>query len=154
MIEIVTGDARDIASIMPVMAAAFDPNYGEAWTASQCLAVLTLPESQLHLAQSEGTVIGFALSRGVVDEEELLLIAVHPDWKRRGVATRLVQTTVSSSCAIGRRKLFIEVRSNNSAIDFYRQIGFERVGTRPSYYSGSDGQRYDAETMQLNIKVS
>jgi hypothetical protein len=39
-ISISSGDANDIAAIMPIMNSAFDPKYGEAWTAAQCLSLL------------------------------------------------------------------------------------------------------------------
>jgi [ribosomal protein S18]-alanine N-acetyltransferase len=150
-VEIRAGDARDIAAILPIMNAAFDPAYGEAWSAGQCLSMLSLPGTHLHLAESEGKVVGFALTRGMVDEEELLLIAVEPRHARNRIATRLVQTATATARAIGRVKMFIEVRVNNPAIDFYRQIGFVTVGQRPDYYSGPDGRRLDATTMQLAI---
>jgi [ribosomal protein S18]-alanine N-acetyltransferase len=150
-VEIIAGDARDIASIMPVMSAAFDPCYGEAWTASQCLSVLSLPDSHLHLARQGPQMVGFALTRGVLDEEELLLIAVRPELSRKGIATAILEAVIALAQKKGRARLFIEVRQNNSAIDFYRHAGFAAVGTRPAYYSGPNGNRFDATTMQLNI---
>jgi [ribosomal protein S18]-alanine N-acetyltransferase len=150
-ITISQGDARDIASIMPVMLAAFDPDYGEAWTASQCLSVMSLPGAQLHIAMMDVSVVGFALTRGVVDEEELLLIAVQPTLKRNGIATSLVGQVVAAAKALERTSLFIEVRMNNPAIDFYRRLGFRPIGLRTAYYSGPGGKRFDATTMHLPI---
>lgn len=150
-VEIIEGDARDIASIMPVMNAAFDPCYGEAWTASQCLSVLSLPDSHLHLARIGKAMVGFALTRGVLDEEELLLIAVMPELTRKGIATTILNAVIALAQKKGRNRLFIEVRKNNSAIEFYRRSGFAAIGTRPAYYSGPNGNRLDATTMRLNI---
>jgi ribosomal-protein-alanine N-acetyltransferase len=150
-VEIIEGDARDIASIMPVMNAAFDPRYGEAWTASQCLSVLSLPDSHLYLARKDQQIAGFALTRGVLDEEELLLIAVKPELSRSGIATTMLQAVVELAQRKGRIRLFIEVRQNNSAIEFYRRAGFAEIGIRAAYYSGPDGNRFDATTMQLDI---
>lgn len=151
MIEVVASDARDIAAIMPVMTAAFDPQFGEAWSAAQCLSLLSMPGSGLFLARSPEVVAGFALTRWVADEEELLLIAVDPDWRRRGIASLLVNHIIQSARAAKREILFIEVRENNPAFSFYDQIGFKQVGRRSSYYSGADGQRYDALTMKFHI---
>jgi ribosomal-protein-alanine N-acetyltransferase len=150
-LEIYEGDARDIASIMPVMNAAFDPSYGEAWTASQCLSVLSLPDSHLHLARKGQRMAGFALTRGVLDEEELLLIAVIPELTRNRIATTILQAVIARARQEGRTRLFIEVRQNNAAVNFYQRSGFASIGTRPAYYSGPDGNRFDATTMQLNI---
>ncbi|MGL5837395.1 MAG: GNAT family N-acetyltransferase [Sphingorhabdus sp.] len=133
------------------MTAAFDPAYGEAWTASQCLSILVLPDSQLYLAGCDKTMSGFALTRGVADEEELLLIATHPDHRERGIARQLVKAAVSNAQIKGRNRIFIEVRVNNPAIAFYRKIGFSEVGRRRGYYSGPNGHRFDAITMQMDI---
>lgn len=151
MITISEGEPRDIAAIMPVMQAAFDPLYGEAWTAAQCLSLLAMPGSCLYLAHSEGTLAGFAMTRWIADEEELLLIAVAPEARRKGIASRLLQHIIKSARRCRREIMFIEVRENNPAIAFYTQFGFEQVGRRPSYYSGSDGDRFDALTMKLQI---
>ena len=86
MVELVTGAATDIAAIDAVMAEAFDPRFGEAWTHSQCLGILSMPGVWLSLARAEGETAGFALSRAILDEAELLLIAVHPAFRRRGIA--------------------------------------------------------------------
>lgn len=150
-VEIVPGQALDVAAIMPVMNAAFDPSFGEAWTAAQCLSMLAMPGSQILLAKQSGQVSGFALARGVADEEELLLIAVEPGMTRKGIATQLVNSLANISRANHRRCLFIEVRANNNAIEFYRALGFEQIGRRPNYYQGLNGERFDAITMALNL---
>ncbi len=150
-VEVCEGSAKDIAAIMPVMAAAFDPTYGEAWTASQCLSMLALPGSHLFLAVDQARTVGFAMVRGVADEEELLLIAVDPVARRQGIARLLVDAALDNARTKNRDRLFIEVRVNNPAIDFYHKLGFRPVGQRPNYYSGPGQQRFDATTMQLNI---
>ena len=86
MIEIAEGDARDIAAIMPVMDDAFDPLFGESWNASQCLAALSMPNCRLVFARNNSAIIGFAISRWVLDEEELLMIAVSRHHQRQGVS--------------------------------------------------------------------
>ncbi|RDV07498.1 ribosomal-protein-alanine N-acetyltransferase [Sphingorhabdus pulchriflava] len=151
MVSITFGDARDIAAIMPIMNAAFDPKYGEAWTASQCLSLLAMPGSQLLLAAIENQIVGFALTRWVLDEEELLMIGVDPGFQRQGVATQIVASIISIAKNSGRQNLFLEVRANNSAANFYTRLGFAAKATRRGYYRGVDGQRFDATTMALNF---
>ena len=73
-----TGDARDVAIVDALMAAAFDPRYGEAWTRNQCLGVLAMPGVRLTLASIDDRPAGFAMVRSVADEAELLLLAVDP----------------------------------------------------------------------------
>jgi [ribosomal protein S18]-alanine N-acetyltransferase len=151
MVAIIQGDARDIASIMPIMESAFDPKYGEAWTASQCLSLLSMSGSQLVLAAIEEQIVGFALTRWVLDEEELLMIGVDPAFQRQGIASRIVDAVIGSAKNSGRQNLFLEVRANNAAAEFYDRLGFVPKGTRRGYYRGADGARFDATTMSLNF---
>ncbi len=151
MISINEGSAHDVSVIMPVMKAAFDPCFGEAWTAAQCLSTLAMPGSLLLCARNGVNVQGFTLSRGVADEEELLLIAVSPYARRGGIGRELVKTLVGNARQSGRTNLFLEVRDGNPAKVFYHEMGFQPIGRRIGYYKGKDGARIDSITMALNL---
>ncbi|MEM9435558.1 MAG: GNAT family N-acetyltransferase [Pseudomonadota bacterium] len=78
---------------------------------------------------------GFALARRVVDEAELMLIAVLPTARRSGVASALLSDLEAKLHAGGARRLMLEVSgSNEAALAFYRARGFAEVGLRPGYY--------------------
>lgn len=146
----------DVDRIMAVMEAAFDPAYGEAWTRRQVSDALTMPGTHYLLVGTDGTepgdgkpAIGFALSRGVVDEEELLLIAVHPDHRGRGIGGRLLGRFIEAARARGATNLFLEMREGNAAEALYRQHGFTRVGRRRDYYRRGSGPPLDAITFAL-----
>ena len=87
-------DARDIGVVDRLMADAFDPRYGEAWTRNQCLGVLAMPGVRLTLAEVDDEPAGFALVRRVLDEEELLLLAVARDHRRQGVGRALLRAVI------------------------------------------------------------
>lgn len=130
---------------------AFDPKFGEAWTAAQCLATLAIPGGQLLIAKSNGVVAGFALSRGILDEEELLLIGVSQIAQRSGIGRQLI-TKLKQICAeAGRSVLFLEVRDGNNAQSFYSSLGFNCVGKRKGYYKSIDGSMRDSITMALRL---
>ncbi len=150
-IEITQADARDLDDVMTVMVRAFDPRFGEAWTAAQCAGALSLPGSVLFLARSGPRAIGFALARSVADEAELLLIAVRPDAQRTGAGSLLVQAVVQHFAEKGVGKVHIEVRTDNPALAFYHGLGFTQCGLRRNYYRRSDGQFADAATLSLEI---
>ena len=151
MIIIVEGDAHDIASIMPVMEHAFDPVFGEAWTSAQCLSALAMPDCRLLIAKSGEDVAGFAISRWVLDIEELLMIGVAPSWQRQNIGSMLMSQIVTLAQEERRLKLFLEVREGNIAHDFYLAFGFQPIGRRKQYYRGSNGFRPDAITMAMNL---
>ncbi len=144
-------DHRAEASAMQVMNAAFDPLYGEAWTASQLAGFMSLPGVHLLLAQLDQATIGFALVRHVADEAELLLIAVDPKWRDRGAGSLLLSNCIIKARKSGISSLHIEVRENNTAIDFYQKAGFEQIHRRPAYYKGKNGTCYDALSFTLSL---
>jgi [ribosomal protein S18]-alanine N-acetyltransferase len=144
------GNARDLPAIMPIMHAAFDPQFGEAWTESQCLGVLTMSGSRLLIASADRAV-GFALSRSVVDECELMLIAVSPMMQHQGTGRMLLDRVIADARIGGTATLFLEMRSDNSALALYTAAGFVEVGRRRGYYRGANGQVHDALTYRMNL---
>ena len=151
MIRIIEGDARNISAVMSVMNDAFDPRFGEAWTAAQLLSTLVLPDCRLLLAIVQESVCGFAFGRWVLDHEELLMIGVMRQFQGNRIGKMLLSETVNRACTAGRTKLFLEVRDGNNAYDFYLNSGFLPIGRRKNYYKNADGINPDAITMELNF---
>ena len=147
-----TGDARDIATIDALMAAAFDPRYGEAWTRGQSLGVMAMPGVRLTLAMIDETPAGFTLVRSVADEAELLLIAVAPPYRRHGIATALLRGVIADAQGSGIATLHLEVREGNEAVVLYVANGFARVGERRNYYRGKTGHAFDAHTYRRDLR--
>ena len=141
------GREADLREGMIVMDGSFDPNFGEAWTISQCAGLLPLPGVWLTLARQNETVSGFALARLVADEAELLLLAVKPADQRHGIGRMLLQHFEDEAAARGAARLHLEVREGNHALSLYEQAGYGLVGRRRDYYSGQKGDRYDALTL-------
>jgi ribosomal-protein-alanine N-acetyltransferase len=143
----------DIDRIMAVMESAFDPAFGEAWTRRQVSDALILPNTYYLLTNAEGdapqdgqAAAGFVLSRGALDEEELLLIAVHPEHRGRGLGAALLKRFIAAAQARGAARLFLEMRDGNPADSLYRRAGFRPVGRRRSYYRGAAKGPLDAIT--------
>jgi ribosomal-protein-alanine N-acetyltransferase len=146
------GESADLDAVMDVMAAAFDPRFGEGWTRSQCAGILPLSGVVLMLAHDEGGGIhGFSLMRTVADEAELLLLAVAPKAQRRGVGTSLLDHFIGHGRRNGARRLHLEVRDGNPAVAMYQAFGFKAEGRRRKYYSGQDGSQHDALTMARQL---
>lgn len=135
---------------MSVMTCAFDPQYGEAWTASQCAGVLAMPGTAIVIARNPDPC-GFALVRTVVDEAELMLLAVSPQARGQGVGRSLLRDTMTTAAADGVNFYFLEVREDNPAIKLYVDEGLTVIGRRVAYYRGTDGQRRDALTFRRTL---
>lgn len=147
-IDLREGDVRDLDQIDRLMADAFDPRWGEAWTRNQVIGILSVPGVWLTVAELNGRSVGFALVRGVLDEAELLLLAVIPDARRKGVGAALLRSVVADCATRGVVSLHLEVREGNDAIKLYRNSGFSKVGERRDYYRGPKGQSYSALTLR------
>ena len=147
-----------LAPVMHIMHRAFDPVYGEAWNHSQTRSMLAMPLTQVLLIEAmanspewPGEPAGFAMTRRVADEEELLLIAVSPNWRQFGAATILLNQVVESARQARVSRLHLEMRSNNPAIHLYSKFGFQPVGLRKNYYKGVDNQCFDALTLAMAL---
>ena len=143
------GSVDDLDAVMTVMTGAFCPSFGEGWTRSQCAGILPMAGVQLTIAEEVGAIVGFSLMRAVVDEAELLLVAVAPLARRHGVGKRLIAQFIDQARQRGAQRLHLEVRDGNDAVALYRAAGFEAAGRRREYYRGPDGVRYDAITLVL-----
>lgn len=98
---------------------------------------------------------GFILCRQILDEAEILTLAVKPELHRQGLATNLVNMAVDLARQSGATKMFLEVADDNqSAISLYRKTGFLNSGKRAAYYRRPDGARVDAILMTLNLLPS
>ena len=86
----------------------------------------------------------------IFNEVHIMNLAVHPDWKRKGIGSRLVEETLSISRDNGVKKVHLEVRqSNDQARRLYEKFGFQVIAARPNYYTHP---REDAVLMALDLE--
>lgn len=145
------GSVADLDAVSIVMREAFDARFGEAWTPAQCLGMLSLPGVCLTLAEQDEGIAGFALSRAVMDEGELLLIATRPAAQGRGVGGMLLRSVIDEARRRTLSRLHLEVRAGNAAVELYKREGFAKVGERPRYYRGRAGEAFDAHSYARTI---
>ena len=144
-------------AVMEVMDSGFDPHWREAWTRTQVRDSLEMPTTFLLLIDRDGrewkkgNAAGFVLSRQALDEEELLLIAVRPEERGRGLGAALLKRYLELGKGRSSTRIFLEMRANNPAASLYRRAGFVPIGTRPRYYRTSDGQAIDAITLACEL---
>jgi ribosomal-protein-alanine N-acetyltransferase len=143
----------DIDRIMAVMDHAFAPEFGEAWNRRQVEDALLVGNCHYGLIALDGsepvageTAAGFFLSRHGVEEEELLLLGVTPDARRRGLGSKLLERFSVTARRRGATRLLLEMRRGNPAEELYLNFGFIPVGERRNYYRAPDGGRFDAVT--------
>ena len=87
------------------------------------------------VAENEGQIIGYAGLWGILEEGHITNVAVHPDYRCKGLGELLVSKLIEISKDKGIDKYTLEVRvSNYEAIALYRKLGFQPAGRRLNYY--------------------
>jgi len=124
--------ADDLEDVLVIERASFPT----PWSRGIFLGEMEHPFCHDLVALVEGRVVGYICFAIVCDEIHLRNLAVHQDWKRRGVASRLFSRMIAISSTEGARYGTLEVRrSNTAALELYKRFGFMVEGIRPSYYS-------------------
>ncbi|MCK0143080.1 ribosomal protein S18-alanine N-acetyltransferase [Aliiroseovarius sp. F20344] len=125
--------------------AAFETSRG--WNAEEIAQLLDSPHVYVTVRPD-----GFAMGRVVVDEAELLTIAVLPSAQGHGQGTALLLEFERTAAERGATRAFLEVATDNhAAIALYKNSGWAICGKRPNYYARDDGSSCDAILMEKHI---
>lgn len=97
------------------------------------------------------TIRGFILTRTLDDQSEILTIVVGTTVQGQGLGRALLKSGERTAKRRGATIMFLEVASDNpAAISLYKQAGYQRCGTRKSYYRRQMG-RVDALLFQKKL---
>jgi [ribosomal protein S18]-alanine N-acetyltransferase len=131
-VEIRRLEAADLTAIEAIEQRA----YPTPWSRSMFASELAKPTS-ICLGAFEGDdLLGYVINSRYVDAWHIMNVAVDPDRRRRGIATRLLEQLFELTRDDERRGYTLEVRiSNEDAIRLYEQLGFEPRGIRRGYYT-------------------
>ena len=126
-----TMNAAHVAQIAALEKICFSDPWSEQSIASELDNKLAF-----WLVATEGeTVAGYIGSQTVMEETDMMNVAVHPDFRRQGIAEALVSGLVEHLKAMGSHCLTLEVRASNApAIALYEKLGFAEIGRRKNYY--------------------
>ena len=109
--------------------------FSDPWSEMSVASELKNPLSCWLVAEEDGEVAGYVGSQTVIDETDMMNVAVHPDHRRKGIAEKLVIELMEALKLRGSHCLTLEVRaSNEPAKALYEKLGFVQVGLRRNYY--------------------
>ena len=109
--------------------------FADPWSEKSVASELDNPLSLWLVALDGDRVAGYVGSQTVMDESDMMNVAVHPDYRKQGVATGLIVGLVEELHKKGSRCLTLEVRASNApAISLYEKLGFLQAGLRKNYY--------------------
>ena len=109
--------------------------FADPWSESSVASELNNPLSYWLVAVEDDAVAGYIGSQSVLGESDMMNVAVHPDYRRRGIGEALVLALCHGLKDRGNVSLALEVRaSNEPAKALYEKLGFALAGRRPNYY--------------------
>lgn len=118
------------------------------WTPRRIATAIQAPDTEVVLARRAGQIAGFGILELGLDSAHLVLFAVAPAHRRRGVGRALFEWLQPLAVNAGLGQIRLEVRSDNlDGQSFYRKLGFEPFRTLRGYYQGVE----DAVEMVLSL---
>ncbi|GGI61728.1 ribosomal protein S18-alanine N-acetyltransferase [Acinetobacter vivianii] len=107
----------------------------------------SLASYQCTVYEQANQVVGFCILQPVLDEANLLLMAIHPSQQGKGLGYALLDDSIQQ-LKNNPIQIFLEVReSNSAAIRLYEKTGFHQIDLRKNYYPNPDGSREHAVIM-------
>ena len=108
--------------------------FGEPWSA-EALCLLLGDMAIGFVCEIDGRAVAYAGMMLVPGEGQVTNVAVHPDFRRRGMGRMLTEALCSEAKARALEQISLEVReSNASAISLYQSLGFYEAGRRRRFY--------------------
>ena len=109
--------------------------FADPWSEKSVASELDNQWALWLVAEEDDVVTGYIGSQTSIDETDVMNVAVHPDYRRRGIAEMLINALVTELKNRGSHALMLEVRASNApAIALYEKLGFRQVGCRKNYY--------------------
>lgn len=125
----------DIEAVLAIEQKSFSMPWTDAMFRSELQNERTSRMLVARVAPDDGLIVGYVGYRIVLDEMHVILIAVAPAWRQRGIARQMICQAMDQARATGCTRATLEVRvSNTPAQQLYYSLRFAPVGTRPKYY--------------------
>ena len=127
--------SRSVPADAPAIAAAEELIFSDPWSERAITDLISTEGAMCYTAKDGDRVIAYVLGRVIAPEGEIYRIATLPEYRKRGIAYRLLDYAYKTEKGHGLEVLFLEVRTQNiAARALYRAYGFEEVGVRKNYY--------------------
>ena len=156
-------DAGDIRLALPqdaVRIATMSRDYveeglGWGWTPARVLRSIQHRATNVAVAECGNDLAGFGIMKYLDDDAHLLLFAVKPEYRRRGVGSVLLTWLESTATAAGIELIFLETRATNAAArEFYAARGYRELAVLRRYYGSEDALRIGKDLGNLTAARS
>lgn len=124
-------------------------SFTSPWSIKSFLAEYENPQSIFKVAEIDNEIIGYILVKVILDEAEILSLAIKTSFRRKGIASALLKDVILKLKDIV-KICYLEVRiSNTEAINLYKKLGFKEYGIRKDYYIAP---QEDALLMKIDLQ--
>lgn len=138
-----------------VIAALHGKSFERGWSEDEVESLLAERNVVAHRALAGRKLAGFIMSRLVLDEAEVLSVAVDRAFQGRGLGRRLLMLHLGRLAGYGTRRVFLEVgESNDPAGKLYARAGFQEISRRENYYGGTGKTGVAALVLRRDLIVS
>lgn len=145
MMEIVRMTMKDVDEVAAIDRICFTV----PWSRNSFVDEINNKLAIYFLAKTEQKIVGYCGFWNVAGEGDITNIAVLPQYRRQGVASRMMEEVIRCALSLGLSVLTLEVReSNQAAQKLYERYGFRKLGVRKRYYSDN---REDAWIMTKEL---
>ena len=132
-------EPRDAQAIALMSRDLVESGLGWKYDAARVVKAIRDADTLAPVACERGRVAGFALMEFGEERAHLVLLAVQPVQRRRGIGRRLVEWLMESAVTAGMASVHLELRADNEAARrFYRALGFSETLLMPKYYNGRE----------------
>lgn len=143
-ITITTMTTQDVKQI----AENFSENFDKFWSVDILQNDLTSSNSKYIVAKIQNTIVGFAGIKVILDEADIMNIAVRTDKRSLGIGSLLLEKLITTAQNLTCQTITLEVNETNlPAIRLYEKYDFKRIGLRKKYYNNTN----DAILMQKDL---
>ncbi len=104
------------------------------WTREDFLSYINSSNKNVFIILENELSVGFIMVDLLMPEAEIINVAVLPEKQSVGIGTEALRSLIAELSVIGITNIFLEVRENSRAVDFYSRNGFESIGVRKNYY--------------------
>ena len=123
------GDVVEISSL----------SFPHSWSRSSYQQELQNSLAKYFVAEINNKVVGFIGTWLIVDESHITNVAVHPDFRKSGIDSKLIESMISYCKEHGCLAYTLEVRAGNTpARSLYEKHGFKQDGIRKGYYQDNN----------------
>ncbi len=137
--EIGLAKISDAVRIAEMSRELIEAGLGWSWTPSRLTREINDKFTNVIVMREGNEVIGFAVMKYLDQEARLNLFGVHPDYRRKGIGTRMISWLEETALINGNGVIYLETRlKNRSAREFYKSLGYKVVKRIPRYYQGRE----------------